>query len=346
MQAREAGSYVVVEREVRRGGPRPRRWPPRSARRGRRRGRPWPLTMAAAMTPWTASSCTLPRPARRASTARAALRSASRQRCGSRRSPNRAPAARVAFGAEELVRAQQGEIDVEQDGAGRARAGRARAGCARLRLAHAWSDRAVSVRVGPDQPGSWWARGGPGSELGKRRRGAIRGAHERPRHDAHAQALAQRHESGELVGRHVARHRQAAGGRAQVLPHGDQVGAGRGAVGQHAGDLVAALAQAEHEARLDERRRAGARAPRRGAQQGQRALIRSPRPHLAVEARHGLEVVVEHLGARREHGLQGAGPVAKVGYQHLDARLRQRLRGAPSSWPRSGPRRRRAGRRA
>ena len=58
-------------------------------------------------------------------------------------------------------------------------------------------------------------------------------------------------------------------------------------------------------------------------QQLERAPVGGPGPHLAVEAGHGLEVVVEHVGPRRENRLQGGGAVAKVGHQELDARLGQ-----------------------
>ena len=59
--------------------------------------------------------------------------------------------------------------------------------------------------------------------------------------------------SNELGRRHVALHRQAAGGRPQVLADGEHVDAGASAVGEQLLDFVRLLAQTDHDAGLDER---------------------------------------------------------------------------------------------
>src|SRR5665647_1100445 len=92
--------------------------------------------------------------------------------------------------------------------------------------------------------------------------------------------------------------RQAGAIGLQVLTDGHQVDAGHGAVGEHGGHFVAALAESDHEAALDQRarRRSGARPGGGAAQQLQRAAVPGLRPHLLVQARHRLEVVVEDGG--------------------------------------------------
>ena len=54
------------------------------------------------------------------------------------------------------------------------------------------------------------------------------------------------------------------------------------------------------------------------AQQLERALVDGALAHLAVEPRHRLGIVVEHVGARGEHDLQGVPVAAKIGDQHFD----------------------------
>ena len=121
------------------------------------------------------------------------------------------------------------------------------------------------------------------------------------------------------------------------------------AVGEQGVDLVRRLAEADHEAGLDERarlrrRRPGADAARRVAQrpagarawtpppparapsgrpreQLERALVARLRPHPRVQARDRLEVVVQHVGAGGEHGAQRRVVAAQVRDEHLDGRV-------------------------
>ena len=45
------------------------------------------------------------------------------------------------------------------------------------------------------------------------------------------------------------------------------------------------------------------------------------RPHLGIEPRHGFEIVVEHIGAGRDDGLDRAVLAQEIGDQHLDRRV-------------------------
>src|SRR5450756_139190 len=82
---------------------------------------------------------------------------------------------------------------------------------------------------------------------------AIRGAHERRRRNLEAQSGGATRVLTELLGRDVAGHGQAAALRLQVLADGDQVDRGGGAIGEYRGNLVGGLAEADHEAALDQR---------------------------------------------------------------------------------------------
>src|SRR5438067_11708190 len=46
-------------------------------------------------------------------------------------------------------------------------------------------------------------------------------------------------------------------------------------------------------------------------------------PDLGVKARHGFEIVVEHVGLRRHYGLDRALLAQEIRDQHLDRRLRR-----------------------
>src|SRR4051812_42593077 len=60
-------------------------------------------------------------------------------------------------------------------------------------------------------------------------------------------------------------------------------------------------------------------------QQLERMEVVSARPRSLVEARHGLEVVVHHVGRRRLQNLERAlQPAAEIRHQHFDRRLRAR----------------------
>ena len=56
-------------------------------------------------------------------------------------------------------------------------------------------------------------------------------------------------------------------------------------------------------------------------QQPQRGEVARAGPDRRIEPRHGLEIVVEDVGPRRDHGLDGAVLAQEVGRQHLDRRV-------------------------
>ena len=53
-------------------------------------------------------------------------------------------------------------------------------------------------------------------------------------------------------------------------------------------------------------------------QQPDRGEVARARPHGEIFRRHGLEIVVEHVGPRRHHGLDRAVLAQEVGREHLD----------------------------
>ena len=57
-------------------------------------------------------------------------------------------------------------------------------------------------------------------------------------------------------------------------------------------------------------------------QQPDRGEVARARPHREIFRRHGFEIVVEHVGPRRDHGLDRAVLAQEIGRQHLDRGLR------------------------
>ena len=62
----------------------------------------------------------------------------------------------------------------------------------------------------------------------------------------------------------------------------------------------------------------------RERQHVERLLVIGLRAHAAVEARHGLHVVIEHVRTRIQHARHRIEIAAKIGRQHFDPRFRQR----------------------
>ena len=89
-----------------------------------------------------------------------------------------------------------------------------------------------------------------------------------------------------------------------------------------------ALAQADHDAGLGELCGIELLHP---LQQAQRGEVARAGPDREIERRHGLEIVVEHVGPRRHHGLGGAVLAQEVRRQHLDGGRRRRARGSRGS---------------
>ena len=57
----------------------------------------------------------------------------------------------------------------------------------------------------------------------------------------------------------------------------------------------------------------------------ERALVARAQADLAVEARDGFGVVIEHIGRGVHHGVHGRVAALKIGHQHLDAAARNAL---------------------
>ena len=111
-------------------------------------------------------------------------------------------------------------------------------------------------------------------------------------------------------------------GGLQILPQGKNVGALRDKIAHRGENLLALLAQAEHQARLCRHlRRKLFRAP----QQFERPLVHRASAHLAIEPRHGLGVVVKHVGLGGDHGFQRRPNTAEVRDQHFDLAARHSL---------------------
>ena len=106
-----------------------------------------------------------------------------------------------------------------------------------------------------------------------------------------------------------------AGGRAQVLRDGDEVGAGLVQVAQRLRDLLAGLAHAEDEVGLGDQ--AGRAALR---QHVQRALVGERGPDRLEDAGDRLDVVREHLGGGVEDLLEQLGHAVEVRHEDLHAR--------------------------
>ena len=118
----------------------------------------------------------------------------------------------------------------------------------------------------------------------------------------------------------VARHHRVVGRRAEVLAERQDRDADLAQVLEHLHEFVLLFAKAHHQAGLGRNvRRVGARA----IEQFQRARVAAARAHHAIQARHGLGVVIEHVGPRVEHGLERRALALEVGDQHFDAALGQ-----------------------
>ena len=97
------------------------------------------------------------------------------------------------------------------------------------------------------------------------------------------------------------------GRRLQILADGQEIDVGGAQIVHHLQDLLARLAQPDHQAGLGEHRGIDLLHPR---QQAQRGEVARARPDRRIEPRHGLEIVVEDVGPRRDHGLDRARPCA------------------------------------
>src|SRR4029453_5191651 len=98
---------------------------------------------------------------------------------------------------------------------------------------------------------------------------------------------------GECVRMHVTRYRQMAGAGLEILPDGEHLDLVRAHVAHDRENLLVGFAEAHHQAGLGRNLR---EALLELLQQLERMPIVRARPGLLVEARHGLEIVVHHVG--------------------------------------------------
>src|SRR5215217_381721 len=131
--------------------------------------------------------------------------------------------------------------------------------------------------------------------------------------EAHLEA--QLLEGGELLGRVVAAHRQVVLRRTEVLADGQDVHVVSSKVEHGALDLLLHLAQSHHEAALGEPLRVELLGV---AQHLEGAPVLGLRPDRRVEARHGLDVVVEGVGPGVDDGPYGVPIALEVRGEDLD----------------------------
>src|SRR5215470_7876921 len=187
--------------------------------------------------------------------------------------------------------------------------------------------RPAPARAASAGAGSAWARTGHGGtgrggisrvparhRLGVQPARAVGGPDQRPGHHAReAEAECLLAEPLELGRLHPPGHRVMARGRAQVLGDGEQFAPGGPQVGHGLADLGWLLAQAEDEVGLrDQARGPGLR------QYLERPAVPEAGPDLPEDARHGLDVVGQHLRAGGEYLAQPRRVGVEVGDQKLD----------------------------
>ena len=139
-----------------------------------------------------------------------------------------------------------------------------------------------------------------------------------------AQALTEASQLVELLGAPPAVDGQVVRGGTQVLPEGDDVDADVAQVDEGPAHLVGSLAHAEDQTRLGDE--PGGRRP---PEDGQAAGVGRRRPDRALQACDRLQVVVQHVGPRREDHIEGGRLTLAVGDEHLDRGARR----APANGP-------------
>src|SRR6266540_2388404 len=105
--------------------------------------------------------------------------------------------------------------------------------------------------------------------------------------------------------------------RLEVLSDGQKVDRCCAQIVHQLHHLVALLAQTHHHARLGEQERIELFHP---LQQAQRGEVARAWPHREIERRHGLEIVVEHVGPRGDDSLECPLLAQEVRREHLDGR--------------------------
>ena len=121
---------------------------------------------------------------------------------------------------------------------------------------------------------------------------------------------------GKLARRVEARHGQVVARGAQILADGEDVAADGGEIAEDCEQLGGLFAEADHDAGFGEAFGAQLFGV---AQQLKGALVARAGADDAIEARHGLGVVVEHFGAGLDDGADGFAVALEVGDEHFDA---------------------------
>ena len=158
-----------------------------------------------------------------------------------------------------------------------------------------------------------------GSFFGKLRR-IVAAAHQwGAKHVGDAKAGAILGELVEFCGRHIGEHRRMFAAGAHVLADGDDVAVDGGQIGDDLADGGKIFAKPQHQAAFREDRMS--RVVLDPAQQVEAALIIGLRPDLRIKGRHGLDIVVEDVGAGIQHRQQGGRIALEIGDQDFDGAM-------------------------
>ena len=135
------------------------------------------------------------------------------------------------------------------------------------------------------------------------------------RHHQEALGAGDRFQRGELVGRHEAHHGMMLARRLQILADGQEIDIGGAQVVHQLEHLVALLAEPHHDPGLGEHARVDLLDL---LQQADRRKIARARPDCEVLRRHGLEVMIEHVGLGGDDRRQHARFAQEIRRQDLD----------------------------
>ena len=164
------------------------------------------------------------------------------------------------------------------------------------------------------------ASGTRGAQRGEIRVRMVRTAGERCGGDeGEALGAGKRSEFGEFVRRQEAIDGRVLGRRLEVLADGEKVHIGDPQIVHHLGDFGPRFAKADHQAGFGED--AGIQRLH-VVEQTQGLVVAGAWTDGGIEARHGFEVVVEHVRPGLGDDLGRAGFAQEVGRQHLDGRIR------------------------
>ena len=138
------------------------------------------------------------------------------------------------------------------------------------------------------------------------------------RNESEALGVGDRLEALELLRRDEANDRMVLARWCEILPDGEEIDLRGTQIVHELQDLVALLAEPDHDPGFGEQ----ARIELFGAlQQAQRVEIARARPHAQIFGRHRLEIMVEDVGLASTTRLERALFSQEIRRQHLDCRL-------------------------